>query len=237
MRHHFHRCMHLRVVTVPASEIHGARHGGSIILEELCDARHLTPCVGLAECDILTAGQKQELLVERATRIREEEGRPTELSGLSRERATQIERLRERLVRERDAIVDENRRLEAEIAGAEDRELLGGRGQERELHDAGLSLELDPAWSQLRTERLDEIDRVLDAMASRVYGTCALCGSEIAIERLRLFPETQVCAACASAAPAPPPVRSREGAARRPGASPASSGPGASPSSTARSRR
>ena len=78
MRHHFHRCMNLRVVSVRASELHGARHGGGVVLEELCEAKSLTRCVGLADCDILTAGQKQELLVERATRIREEEGRPIE---------------------------------------------------------------------------------------------------------------------------------------------------------------
>lgn len=206
MRHHFHRCTHLRTVAVPASELHGARRGGSIILEELCDARKLTPCVGLAECDVLTAGQKQDLLVERATRIREEEGRPTELSGVPRERGAELDRLREGLVHERNDIVEENLRLEAELAGVEDRELSPAAGQEGELKEAGLSLQLDPAWSELRAGRLDEIDRALDAMESPVYGSCALCGGEIAVERLRLAPETRVCGLCAREAPAPKPI-------------------------------
>jgi len=206
--------MNLRVISVRASELHGARHGGGVVLEELCEAKSLTRCVGLAECDILTVGQKQELLVERATRIREEEGRPTELSGVSRERAAAIDKLRGELVREREGIVEENLRLEAEIGGAEDRELFAGPGQARELKAAGLTLQLDPAWSELRVERLDEIDRALEAMEDRAYGTCALCGGEIAIERLRLYPETRVCTACALEAPAPRPVRPRE--ARRP---------------------
>jgi hypothetical protein len=201
MRHHFHRCTNLRVISVPASELHGDRHGGNIILEELCEARKLTPCVGLAECEILSAGQRQDLLIERATRIREEEGRPTELSGVSRERAGEIDELRRELERERDAIVEENVRRSAEIAGAEARGLTGGRGEEGDMKAAGLSLE-PPVWDALRVARLDEIDRALDAMESHVYGSCALCGGAVAIERLRLYAETRVCGTCAGEATA-----------------------------------
>lgn len=214
MRHHFHRCKSLRVVTIPASELHGARRGGGVVVEELCEAKGLTPCVGLAECDILTAGQKQELLAERATRIREEEGHPTELSGVTRERGAAIRRLRGELLREREAIVEENRRREAEQGGAESLELPAERGAEEELRTEGLSLRLDPVRAELRVERLDEIDRALDAMEERAYGTCALCGGEIAIERLRVYPETRVCAPCAREAPAP---AWEEAAAPRPG--------------------
>ena len=210
MRRHFHRCMHLRVISVPASELHGARHGGGVILEELCDAKRLTPCVGLAECDILTAGQKQELLVERATRIRQQEGRPVELSGVRRERARELRQLREGLVAERDRIVEENLRSEAEVGAAEDRESMAAPGDAAELESAGLSVRFDPAWSELRVERLDEIDRAIEAMEDPVYGTCGLCGGEVESERLRLHPETRVCTSCAREAPAPPPLRVRE---------------------------
>lgn len=203
MRHHFHRCTHLRTISVAASELHGARRGASVILEELCDARKLTPCVGLAECDVLTAGQKQDLLVDRATRMRKQEGRPTELSGLPRERAAQFDRIREELVQERTAIVEENLRLEAEIAAAEDRELVAGRGQQEDLEGAGLSLQPDPAASELQTDRLDEIDRILEAMEDRLYGSCVLCGADIEIERLLLVPQTHVCDWCAREAPGP----------------------------------
>jgi RNA polymerase-binding transcription factor DksA len=202
MRRHFHRCANLRVISVPAQELHGARRGGGVILEELCEAKQLTPCVGLVECDVLTTGQKQDLLAERATRIRQEEGRPTELSGVSRERAREIEALGEEFARERDALVEENLRREAEITASEDRELVARKGEAGELGQAGLALELAPAWSELRIERLDQLDRALGAMQDRTYGTCALCGGEIAIERLRLYPETRVCAPCAREAPA-----------------------------------
>jgi hypothetical protein len=37
MRHHFHRCSHLRVIELDASEVSGARGGGSQVLEELCE--------------------------------------------------------------------------------------------------------------------------------------------------------------------------------------------------------
>ena len=216
MRHHFHRCMHLRVISVPASELHGARRGGGVILEELCEARRLTPCVGLAECDILTAGQKQELLVERATRIRQKEGRPVELSGVPRARAAELRQLRESLVAERDRIVEENLRSEAEVGGAQDRESRAAPGEEAELEAAGLSLRLEPAWSELRVERLDEIDRALEAMRDPIYGSCALCGGDIESERLRGYPETRVCTSCAREAPAPRPLRARQGV-REPG--------------------
>jgi RNA polymerase-binding transcription factor DksA len=212
MRHHFHRCMHLRVVSLPASALHGARRGGSVILEELCDARRLTPCVGLAECTILTARQKQELLVERATRIREEEGRPVALSGVPRARAAEIRQLRESLVAEREQIVQENLRAEAEAGGAQDRATLA---DEEELEAAGLSLGRDSALLEWRVERLDEIDRALEAMRDPVYGSCAVCGRDVESERLRLYPETRVCTSCAREAPAPPPLRAREGGRER----------------------
>lgn len=207
MRRHFHRCTHLRVISVPASELHGARRGGSVILEELCDARRLTPCVGLVECDILTPRQKQDLLVERATRIRAEEGRPTPLSGVRRERSEALRPLREQLQAERARIVDENRRSQAELGAGQDREAFASPAEEAELEAAGLSLRLDPDLRAFQVERLDQIDRALEAMQDPSYGTCALCGREIEVDRLRLASDTRVCASCAGEA-RPPAVRS-----------------------------
>jgi len=211
MRHHFHRCGHLRVISVPASELHGARRGGSLILEELCDARGLTPCLGLADCDILSPAQKRDLLVERATAIRQEEGRPTELSGVparSRARLSELRELRDGLAAERAAIVEDNRRLHAERIGAAAGLLPDGADGE-DLAAAGLSVRFDEALEALGTERLDALDAALEAMRDAAYGTCGICGDEIEIERLRQAPQTRVCAACAHEASPPPGLRVR----------------------------
>jgi len=173
-----------------------------MILEELCDARKLTDCVGLVECDILTPGQKQELLVERASRIREEEGRPTELSGVPAELGRALGELRDELVRERDRIVDENLRVQAEM-GFADAELPPGHAGEPGLAVGGLSIHFDEVLDRLQHERLDEIDRALEAMHEPLYGACALCGAGIDVERLRASPTTRVCVPCARGASPP----------------------------------
>ena len=67
MRHHFHRCGNLRVLTLEARDLSHARRGGAQVLEELCEARRLAPCVGLVECDVLSPAQKRDLLVARVT--------------------------------------------------------------------------------------------------------------------------------------------------------------------------
>lgn len=174
-----------------------------MVLEELCEAKGLIPCVGLSECDILTPGQKQELLVERATRIREEEVRPTALGGVPRERAMELGQLRERLLDERSQIVEDNERIGAELGGAQDREVSAARSEENELAAAGIRLRFDERSNELRVGRLDEIDRALDAMEDPAYGTCALCGRPIPRARLEQTPETRICTSCAREAPAP----------------------------------
>ena len=68
MRHHFYRCGHLRVLSLDASDLSGARKGGGPILEELCEARRLSPCVGLVDCDVLALARRRRLLAQRATR-------------------------------------------------------------------------------------------------------------------------------------------------------------------------
>ena len=89
MRKQFHRCRSLRLVEVDASDLGHVRGSGRIVLEELCDAKQLTPCVGLEECDVLAPGQKRELLVTRATRIRSAQG-PEELAGEPNPRALRM---------------------------------------------------------------------------------------------------------------------------------------------------
>ena len=198
MRQNFHRCSHLRVVLAEAEELSGSRHGGSVVLDELCDARGLARCVGLVECDLLSPAQKRELLAARVTRIRDEEGGDTALGDLGGERGSEILELARDLLAERDAIVAENRRLLAEEAAAEDQ--LGrtaSRSEESELSVGGISVRWDEEVQRLRASRLDAIDRALENMSGRRYGVCSRCQGLIAVSRLRSTPDSRVCEACA----------------------------------------
>ncbi len=195
MRHHFHRCAHLRVIQVPASELAGNRRGAGPILEELCDAKGFTPCWGLVECDVLSLAQKRDLLVTRATRLREEghEG----LAGVPEARTRTLHRLRERLERERERIVAENRSLKEEavrLAAITGREEIT---DDAERAGAELSLRFGNTLERLRVRRLDAIDRALDAMDRGTYGSCAVCDETIDLERLEALPDTRLCIACA----------------------------------------
>jgi RNA polymerase-binding transcription factor DksA len=201
MRHHFHRCSQLRVIDLDARDRSHARKGGSQILEELCEAKHLAPCVGLAECDVLSAAQKRDLLAVRATWLREEEGGTSLLADAEDPRAAELAELRQTLLDERNAIAGENRRRAAEAGGAVRRNPRSlGRAEERELARAGLSVVLDDELRELRAARLDALDRALDALARGRFGDCARCGGPIEVARLCEAPDSAVCAPCAQVA-------------------------------------
>jgi DnaK suppressor protein len=196
MRQQFHRCRSLRVVEVDASELPHGRGAGRMVLDELCEARQLAPCVGLEACDVLTPGQKRDLLVTRATRIRDEAG-PAELAGEPNARAVELEGLKRDLLRDRDAIVAANNELEDEI-----RQLLSSAGDpERPGFEA--QLRFREALDRLMVGRLDAIDAALDALRAGAYGRCEACGSDIDVERLRVALGTRVCSRCAQGAGAP----------------------------------
>ncbi|MCC6641537.1 MAG: TraR/DksA family transcriptional regulator [Deltaproteobacteria bacterium] len=196
MRHHFHRCPNLRVVTADASDLNGARRKGSIALDELCEAKRLTPCHGLVECDVLTAPQKRTLLVTRATQLREEDGGGSELAGGLRSDESFHRDLRDELLAERSRIVAENQRIETEVAS-----LLSvsrdGNADEADRGDAAAAVHFDDALERLSILRLDAIDRALDAMDSGAFGSCARCGDSIERERLRAMPDAVLCIECA----------------------------------------
>jgi len=201
MRRHFHRCGYLRILSVDAGELSGARKGGSQILEELCEAKRLARCVGLAECDVLSAGQKRDLLAARATRLREEEGGASPLADLPHPRASELRELRRDLLEEQAQIAGDNRRRLAESAGAVLRNPRPLRSTEEwELRGAGVSVFLDEELRELQTARLDAIERALDAMARGVYGDCVRCRRGIEPERLREAPDTLLCSTCTSLA-------------------------------------
>jgi len=198
MRHHFHRCGYLRVLEIDAKDLSGERKGGARILEELCEARRLAPCVGLAECDVLSAAQKRDLLVTRATRLRNEEGGDSPLADAPDPRGAELRALRETLLEERREIVDENRRQRAEAGAALQRNpRIVARSEEGDLERAVASVFYDEASLAFRAARLDAIERALEAMGREGFGRCVRCSGAIDVRRLRHAPDTVVCAACA----------------------------------------
>jgi len=193
MRQQFHRCRSLRIVTADASELPHGRGSGRLVLEELCEAKKLAPCVGLEECDILTPGQKQELLLTRATRIRSEAGEGA-LGGAPDARAADLEGLKRDLLHDRAAIIAANNELEDEIRrGIES-------AREGQQPDFETQLRFREALDRLMVRRLDAIDRALDALHAGRYGRCEACGGPIDLERLRVALETSVCRRCAETA-------------------------------------
>ena len=199
MRHHFHRCPNLRVISIDASDIAGDRKGGSSILDELCLAKGLSRCVGLAECDILTDGHRRELLVARVTVLRERTGHASVVGDLGGTRGLEISELAEELLAERDEILNTNRRLLAEATAAFDNRAADAPlGTREDLGRPDLTSRL-PA---LGTARLDSIDRALEEMSGgHRYGVCARCGDLIDVDRLRRAPDSHTCQKCALEAP------------------------------------
>jgi DnaK suppressor protein len=188
----------LRILSVEAGELSGARKGGSQILEELCEAKRLARCVGLADCDVLSAAQKRDLLTARATRLREEEGGESSLADPPDPRARELRELRREILEEQAQIVGDNRRRRAESAGAVLRNPRPLRSTEEwELRGAGVSVFLDEELRELQTARLDAIERALDAMDRGVYGSCVRCSLGIELDRLREITDTVLCISCA----------------------------------------
>jgi len=204
MRQHFHRCGYLRVIALDASDLSKDRSGGGPILDELCEAMRLMRCVGLGECDVLSDAQKRELLATRVTRMRAQEGGWTGLGDVPQPRAAELQDLWEDLFEERNRIVEENRRRIAEAAAALDTKDPASPSDVAEgFPAAGISLRIDESLRELRAARLDAIDRALEALAAGDPATCARCAGAIEVARLRLAPDTRVCASCAQEARSP----------------------------------
>ncbi len=196
MRHHFHRCSNLRVISIDASDLAGGRKGGSVIVDELCQAKGLSRCVGLADCDILTPSQRRELLVVRVTDLRKQSGGISELADRGAQRSRELAELSEDLVSERDAILEANRRILAEWTAAFELRAEGTPlGTSEDLSSPDLDAH-DPAF---QASRLDAIDRGLENLSAGDprYGVCLGCGEPIELARLRQAPDTRVCETCA----------------------------------------
>ena len=201
MRQHFHRCPNLRLVTVDARDLASMRGRGHVVLDELCAANRLSPCVGLVECEILDAAQRRTLLAVRATRLREEEGAArSTLADVPDPRADELAVLSGDLLEERRAITDENRRLLAESTAASDWGLTQPARATEGFEGAGVSSRLDDSLRALRSARLDAIDRALEAIGAGDPLVCLRCRRRIELERLRETPDARVCQVCAGAA-------------------------------------
>jgi RNA polymerase-binding transcription factor DksA len=201
MRQHFHRCPNLRLVTIDAREI-GATHGrGHRVLDELCAAQRLGPCVGLVECEILTPSQKRGLLAARVTRLRKEEGaRRSVLGDAPDPRSAELSELAGLLLDERRAIAEDNRRLLNEAAAAADWGGVQSARASEGFSGLGISARLDESLRELRSSRLDAIDRALEALGQGDRLVCARCGRPIEASRLLRSPDSRVCELCAGEA-------------------------------------
>jgi DnaK suppressor protein len=69
-------------------------------------------------------------------------------------------------------------------------------GDELERSDADIQGDLDCALLQMRGEALTRIDEALARLDGGQYGTCGVCGCEIAERRLRALPFAVRCQAC-----------------------------------------
>lgn len=63
--------------------------------------------------------------------------------------------------------------------------------------DALQAQEMAAATERRRQLELDRIDAALERLTSGEYGSCAKCGDEVGVERLRFDPTTPLCIRCA----------------------------------------
>lgn len=74
--------------------------------------------------------------------------------------------------------------------------------RESELEQAAQNERIARVLSHLKErdqKTIREIDAALDRIAAGIYGECALCENNIAINRLRALPTTTLCIECATA--------------------------------------
>lgn len=85
-----------------------------------------------------------------------------------------------------------------------------GSGEEREAISPDVSIgrlsrldamqmqEVAKEAERRREERIGQLELALEQLDNGTYGRCAICGEDIAFERLRSTPEATRCAGCAS---------------------------------------
>lgn len=99
----------------------------------------------------------------------------------------ELDTVREELERERDLLREKVHELDAkehdleyDVNFADSAQVAAEMGENRVLYD------------QLRRD-LDDIEKALERMDAGTYGTCEVCGKDIAEARLEVMPATRVC--------------------------------------------
>lgn len=119
-----------------------------------------------------------------------------------------IDALRHLLVKERSETLARVKELMREQARN------GGQPPADEMDVARALSEIDThtALFERARERLSAIDAAIARLGAGVYGTCARCGDEIPLERLKVIPFAQYCVDCQNEAN----VEARSGQGLRP---------------------
>lgn len=106
--------------------------------------------------------------------------------------ASSLEQIRSRLLARRAELQQRSRRVDKDLS----RQL---ESLSYDSDDRAIQLENDESLQvigQAAMRELAEIDVALDRMARGLYGTCKICGNEIAAARLVAVPQASVCQRC-----------------------------------------
>ena len=124
------------------------------------------------------------------------EGRPMTRDAGREEQRPDRDAIRERLLRERQAAVEELARLgiSPEISEAT------GTGEspfeEGDVAQASERLDMSFAHRGRVAERINRLTRALERLANGEYGICEVCGRAIEPARLEALPEATMCREC-----------------------------------------
>jgi RNA polymerase-binding transcription factor DksA len=106
---------------------------------------------------------------------------------------------RDRLLEERERLVNAARYLHQENPGSMEDELgeiSGGGAGDNHLADMATvtyDRELDQGLEEGVQQTVEQIDAALECIEAGTYGTCEICGKPIATERLRAIPWATRC--------------------------------------------
>jgi DnaK suppressor protein len=114
--------------------------------------------------------------------------------------AADASRLRAAIEIERARTVDQIVGLERSVAGIVEAAELTSTDDEHDPEGATIAYERAQVSALLRQARDDlvALDESLDRVASGTVQTCAVCGGQIALDRLLALPSTRTCIRCAT---------------------------------------